>query len=128
MATNLSGEQILSALEQLSSAELERLVPRVIALGAARRAPHLSVDESRLLARIDECLPEKLMVKLRELEERRDDASLTEAEAAELLRLSDRVEYLHAQRMAALAELAKLRGKTLLAVMDQLGIRFPDNA
>jgi hypothetical protein len=39
MATNLSSDQILSALEQLSSAELERLVPRVIALGAARRAP-----------------------------------------------------------------------------------------
>jgi hypothetical protein len=128
MASNLSSDQILSALEQLSPAELEQLVPRVIALGAARRAPHLSPDESRLLARIDQCLPEKLKARLSELEERRDDGSLTEAEAAELLGLSDRAETLHAERLAALADLAKLRGTTLPVLMDQLGIRFPDNA
>jgi hypothetical protein len=35
---------------------------------------------------------------------------------------------LHAERLAALADLAKLRGVTLPALMDQLGIRFPDNS
>jgi len=128
MASNLSGEQILSALEQLSPAELEGLVPQIIALGASRRAPHLSPEESKLLARIDKCTPDDLKTRLSELEARRDDALLTGAEAAELLTLSNRVEKLHAERMAALADLAKLRGVTLPALMDQLGIRFPDNA
>ncbi|MGH9759566.1 MAG: STAS/SEC14 domain-containing protein [Blastocatellia bacterium] len=128
MASNLSSEQILSALEELSSAELERLVPRVVALGAARRAPHLNLDESKLLARIEERIPDDLKNRLSLLEAKRDDGSLTGAEAVELLRLSDRAETLHAERLTALAELAKLRGKTLPALMDQLGIKFPDNA
>src|SRR5580658_636724 len=123
MATNLSSEQILSALEELSPAELEGLVPRIIALGAACRAPHLSPEESKLLARIDECIPVNLKTRLSELEARRDDGSLTGGEPAELLTLSDRVERLHAERLAALADLAKLRGVTLPALMDQLGIR-----
>lgn len=46
MASNLSSEEILSALEELSPAELEGLVPRIIALGAARRAPHLSLTDA----------------------------------------------------------------------------------
>jgi hypothetical protein len=128
MASNLSTEQILSAMEQLSPAELEKLVPHVIALGAARRAPHLEPEESKLLERINEALPAELMTRLCELEARRDDSSLSEAEKEELLTLSDRAEQLHAERLAALADLARLRGTTLTALMDQLGIRFPENA
>jgi len=64
MASSLSTEQILSAMEQLSPAELEKLVPHVIALGAARRAPHLEPEESKLLERINEALPAELMARL----------------------------------------------------------------
>ena len=103
-------------------------MPRIIALGAARRAPHLSPDESKLLARIDECIPDSLKTRLSELEGRRDKGRLTGAETTELLALSDKVERLHAERLAALANLAKFRGMTLPELMNQLGIRFPDNA
>ena len=115
-------------MEQLSAAELENLVPRVIALRASRRAPHLDAEESKLLARVNEGLPDALKSRLSELEEKRDDDLLTEAEGEELLTLSDRVEQMHAERIEALAELAELRGTTLTALMDQLGIRFPENA
>lgn len=128
MASSLSTEQILSAMEQLSPAELEKLVPHVIAIGAARRAPHLEPEESKLLERINEALPADLMARLGDLQAKRDDSSLSEAEAEELLSLSDRAEQLHAERLAALADLARLRGTTLTALMDQLGIRFPENA
>jgi hypothetical protein len=128
MASNLSTDQILSAMEHLSPAELEKLVPRVIALGAARRAPHLDPEESKLLARVNAGLPADLKSRLAVLQKKRDTGSLTDAEAEELLTLSDRVEQLHAERLEALADLAKLRGTTLTALMDQLGIRFPDNA
>lgn len=128
MASNLSTDQILSAMEQLSPAELEKLVPRVVALGAARRAPHLEPEESKLLARVNVGLPPDLKARLGELEENRDAGSLSEAEAEELLTVSDQVEQLHAERLEALADLAKLRGTTLTALMGQLGIRFPDNA
>ena len=128
MASNLSTDQILSAMEQLSPAELEKLVPRVIALGAARRAPHLDPKESALLERVSEALPAELMARLRDLQEKRDTNSLSEPEAEELLVLSDRAEQLHTDRLMALADLATLRGITLTALMDQLGIRFPENA
>jgi len=125
MATNLSSEEILSALEKMDAAELEQLVPRVIALTASRRAPHLKPEESALLARINRALPEELKTRLDHLEEKRDEGSVTEAERAELLNLSDKAEQLHAERLGALAELAKLRGTTLPALMEKLGIRFP---
>jgi hypothetical protein len=128
MASNLSSDEILLALEEMNAAELEQLVPRVLALSAARRAPHLKPEESKLLARIDEGLPAELKSRLSELEEKRDNGSLSGAEATELLSLSDRAERLHAERLEALAELAKLRGMTLPALMDKLGIRFPENA
>jgi hypothetical protein len=128
MASNLSTDQIISAMEQLSPAELEKLMLRVIALQAARRAPHLEPEESRLLARINEGLPADLLARIGELEEKRDTDLLSEVEAEELLTLSDRAELLHAERLEALADLAKLRGTTLTVLMNQLGIRFPDNA
>ncbi|MEK6284506.1 MAG: hypothetical protein AABO57_02055 [Acidobacteriota bacterium] len=80
------------------------------------------------MERINEALPAELMARLCELEAKRDNSSLSEAEAEELLTLSDRAEQLHAERLEALADLAKLRGTTLTALMDQLGIRFPENA
>jgi hypothetical protein len=128
MASNLSSEEILSAIERMNAAELEEFVPRVIALNASRRAPHLKPEESKLLARIEQGLPAKLKARLGELEQKRDEGLLSEAEAGELLSLSDQAEQLHAERLAALAELAKLRGTTLPALMDQLGIVFPDDA
>jgi hypothetical protein len=74
MASNLSSDEILSALERMNAAELEKLVPRVIALSAARRAPHLKPEESKLLARIDEGLPAELKSRLSALEEKRDNS------------------------------------------------------
>ena len=128
MASNLSTDQILAAMEQLSPSELEKLVPQVIALGAARRAPHLAPEESTLLERINEPLPHALIGRLHDLQEKRDTNSLSESEAEELLKLSDKAEHLHAERVGALADLATVRGITLTALMDQLGLRFPENA
>ena len=51
--------------------------------------------------------------------------SITDAAYEELTRLTDRAEELHADRMAALVELAKYRGVSLAVLMDQLGIHFP---
>jgi hypothetical protein len=44
----------------------------------------------------------------------------------ELLALSDRIEVLHAERLAAIAELARLRQISLPEMMSQLGVRVLD--
>jgi hypothetical protein len=72
-------------------------------------------------------LPADERARLRALVEKRDDETITEGEWQELAALTDRLELLHADRLGALVELAKLRGVPLDEVMSQLGIQFPDS-
>lgn len=118
---------ILTTVRQMPIAELEQLVDQVIAIRAERVAPHLTADESVLLARINQGLSAEDRARMRALIEKRDDETIAAEEWRELAALTDRLELLHADRLAALAELAKLRGVTLDEVMKQLGIQFPDH-
>ncbi len=122
----ISNPQLSQVIEQLSLAELDRFADEVTALRARRHAPVLSRDESALFAIINQSLSETERFRLEELGEKRADETLTPEEHQELLRLQQRLEALHAARMKALADLAKLRGVTLTVVMEQLGIEFPD--
>lgn len=126
-SATLSTKQIISAATQLSLHELEQVFDRVLALRAEKKAAHLSAEESALLARINQGLPSELRQRITMLRTRREEESITDAEYAELTRLTDQAELLHAGRMAALAELAKLRGISLPGLMEQLNIQFPDN-
>lgn len=123
----LSTEQIISAVSQLSLQELERVFDQVLALQAERKAPRASEEEPALIARINQGLPEDLRARLSFLRARREDESITDAEYEDLTRLTLQAEELHAERMAAMVKLARLRGVGLPALMDQLNIHFPEN-
>jgi hypothetical protein len=123
----LSTTTILSAVSHLSLPELEQVFARVLALQAERKADHLSKEESILLNRVNKELSEELRERQTLLRARREDESISDKEYAELTKLTDQAEELHAARMAALVELAKLRGVSLPALMDQLGIQFPEH-
>lgn len=127
LQTAPSANAILTAVRQMPIAELERLVDQVIAIRAERVAPHLTADESALLARINQGLPAADRARLRALVAKRDDETITAGEWQELAALTDRLELLHADRLGALTRLAQLRGGTLDEVMSQLGIQFPDH-
>ena len=58
---------------------------------------------------------------------KRDTEELTEVEYTELASLTDRLEVLHADRIAALKTLAQHHGTTLDEVMHQLGVHLPDH-
>ena len=119
----LSPEQILEAVGQLSPEEIESFTQRLLELRARRVAPVVSADESPLLERINNALPPAKRARYAELLSRRDAATLTEAEHAQLLDLSDAVELLDAERLAALAELARLRGVRLADLIASLGTK-----
>ena len=123
----LSPEQIISAVSRLSLPELEQVFDYVLALQAERKAARLSAAESALLIRINQGLPSELCGRIAVLRARRENEVITDVEYEELTRLTDRAEELHADRMAALVELAKLRGVSLPVLMDQLGIHFPEH-
>ena len=131
MATSsdeLSAEQIISAVSHLSLPELQQVFDHVLAIQAERKASHLSTAESALLLRINQGLPPELRDRIAALTAKREDESITDAEYDELTHLADKAEELHAERMGVLCELATLRGIRLPVLMDQLGIKFPENA
>ncbi len=88
-------------------------------------SPHCGKVEADLLAAISLGLPEPLWQRYRFLVSRRINESLTAEEHAELIRLSDQIEQDHADRMANVASLARLRKVPLETLMSQLGIRPP---
>ncbi|HJQ25032.1 MAG TPA: STAS/SEC14 domain-containing protein [Blastocatellia bacterium] len=123
-----SAEQVISAISRLSLPEIQQVFDYLLAVQAEHRASHLSPTESALLSRINQGLPSELRDRIAALRAKHDDESLTVAEDEELTRLVDKVEELHAERIGALCELAKLRGIHLPVLMHQLGIHFPENA
>lgn len=125
--SNISADELLKAAEKLSLAELERFVGKVIEMQAHRKAPHLSSEESTLISRINVGLSPELKSRLNRLTARRESGTLTEEERRELIELTDQLEEIHAARLEAMSELARLRGVRLTTLMDQLGIHFPDN-
>lgn len=127
-ASQLSPEQIISAVSHLSPPELKQVLESLLALQAERNAPRLSAAESALLLRINQGLPDELRERITVLRGKREDEVITDAEYEELTQLTDRAEELHADRMAALVELAQLRGVSLPVLMNQLGIHFPEHA
>jgi 16S rRNA C967 or C1407 C5-methylase (RsmB/RsmF family) len=122
---HLSRRDLLKATEQLDAAEFQQFVADVLGLRARRQAPHLSATESELLLIVNRGLPENLRERYRELIGKRRQQTLAPAELEELLRLTDQVEQLEADRLAALSELAQLRQTTLPTLMANLGLRAP---
>jgi len=80
-----------------------------------------------LLLAINRGLPAKLAERYRALSSRRRSETLTPEEHQELLKLTEEVERLQAERIKHLAELARLRGKPLGALMEELGVRPSPN-
>ncbi|HUE74625.1 MAG TPA: hypothetical protein VMP01_27405 [Pirellulaceae bacterium] len=115
-------DSLLDAVGKLPPDELNAFVEQVIRLRAQTIAPSLGCRESELMQLINAGLPSPEAARYQELKERRDAELLTPREHAELLELSDRIEELNADRIAALAELAQLRGVSLRQLMDQLEI------
>jgi hypothetical protein len=117
----LSPDQLLAAVEQLGAEELDQFLGKIVALWA-RRHGRLSAAEKQLLETINAPLPGELRRRYDELKARRDAETLTPAQHRELLRLSDQVEALQAERVKALAEMARRRNTTLTRLLKELGL------
>ncbi len=118
-------DELLKAVDKLSQPELEQFVFQVIALRAKRQAPSLSRAESDLLLKINEGVPSDVQKRYNELIAKRQAETCTPDEYEELLRLTQQVERSEVRRVEYLAELARLRGTSLTALMASLGIQPP---
>ena len=119
---HLSSEQLLNAARQMPRREFNRFVEDVLRLRANHERGKLSVAESELLSKITQPVPADMRQRYDELLARRDDRTLAPDEEQELLRMTDQVELLEAERMKRLIELAQLRQVSLDEVFQQLGL------
>jgi hypothetical protein len=127
LQAEVSRDALLEAVEQLSPPELDQFVAEVLKLRSRRGPARLGAPESELLSRINRGFPDGLGGRYAELIARRRDESLTPEEHQELLQLTAESERIEGDRLSALAELARLRGIPLRALMDDLGIPTPSD-
>ena len=118
-------DDLLNAVRQLSVPELERFSAFVLRLQAQQKAVSLSPGESALLLKINTGLGAETQARYDQLIAKRRSETLTNDEYAELLRLTQQAEQIDGQRVEALVELAKLRNVPLKTVMQQLEIQTP---
>ena len=120
--TTVSSEALLQEVSQFSDAALDRFFDQILRLRAERRAPHLSEQETELLLKINTPLPEQTWKRYTTLYAKMRADSISKTEYAGLLKLIDVVEMDNTERIGQLIELANLRGTTLEALMESLGI------
>jgi hypothetical protein len=124
----VSPKELLKAVGQLDIHDLDRFVAEVITLQAQRKARSLPEEEATLLVKINQGIAPEIQSRYALLIEKRRTERLTPEELDELRCLGEQVERLESERIGYLAELARLRGMTLDALIDELGIQAPDHA
>ena len=92
---------------------------------ALDKPPALSKEETELLLKINEGLPEEVQLRYNELLIKQSEETMTEAEHKELVQLIPRVEAKGAERMRYLIQLAQLWNISVDEVMERLGIKPP---
>ena len=86
------------------------------------KVSRLSKKETELFLIINQSLPAEQQQRIEALTEKMEFESITDAEQAELLRLTDAMESGQVKRLRAVAELAKVRNVSLGEMMRQLGL------
>jgi hypothetical protein len=112
-------DESLKVVGQLNAGELEQLMSQVISLRAKRKSPGLSKKETELLLKINKELPVKTQKRFDELNKKRQAETLTPSEHKELLSLIERIEKSDSVRIGHMAELARIRGISLIDLMKE---------
>jgi hypothetical protein len=119
-------EDLIDSAEQLKLAQLEELINRLQELRQQRLVKRLPADESELVDKINNWLPTDTQEQLSALIAKRDAGTLPPQQQNELTALLEKAKEAHTKRIELLTELAGYRGASLTALMNDLGMRFPD--
>jgi hypothetical protein len=104
LQANLSTDDLIRAVDQLTPGELDTIVRQVLTLRARLQVHSLSAAETGQLQRINQGFSREQRDRYQAVIDHRDARMLTPDEHAELLRLTDQVEQAEADRAAALVE------------------------
>lgn len=111
---------IIREAERLDNRALDDLIAQVTLLRVRREAN--PDPEASLLSKINKGLPLVQVVRLRELNQKRQQQALADEEREELIQLVTKTEQLNVNRLRHLTQLARLRNISVRELMWQLGI------
>ncbi len=126
--TEIAFNELLNVVKQLDTVELEKLTAEVISLQAHRNTASYSKQESELILKINQGLPTTTQQRFNQLQTKRQAEQLNAQEQQELIDITEQQEHIDAERIKLIAELGKLRGNSIDAVMQSLGIETPKYA
>lgn len=116
-----SRQKAINLIEKLSQEKLPAVIQLLELLAETTKPPDETTnEEARLLAIIRQHLPRLEQAKLKDLRQRCERETLTEADSQELLHYEDKQEQLRVTRLSALMELAKLRNIDLLTLNREI--------
>lgn len=119
----LTSKDLLQAVEQLNTPELEEFTQNVLLLQAQRHTSLSETTEEELLERINQKIDESFQKRYKKLIAKRQAEILTQQELGELLSMTDQMEARNVMRLKALIQLAALRGTSLDLIMKALNIQ-----
>jgi len=114
----LSSEQLLKAVEQLTQPNLEQFVCQLVVLRTHKKAACLLKNEAQLFLQTQQDITDDNNEKSID---KREVEILTKEEYQALLYLGEQIDRLQAQRIEYMAELAKIHGISLTKLMENLG-------
>lgn len=123
LEAQLSKEDLLQAVEQLTNSEIEEFMQNLMAFRAKKIISNLSNKETELLLKINQILDEKTQENYQLLIKKRQKEELNNNEYEELLRLTESIEKYQNKRLKYLVELGNLRGCSLEKLMEELEIK-----
>lgn len=120
--TSPAVSDLLDSAKQLQHNDFEDFVSSMLALRAKRIAPVLSQEETVLLEKIYEKLPDDVLNRYQYLTELRKNNNISEEEYEELMDLVKQTEAYNVERLKHIVALASLRKVTVPDLMKQLGL------
>ena len=114
--------QVIDDLARLTARQLETVIEHASLLRLQKRKTVMSTRESELLRVINRGLGAEKRTRLDQLQEKLRQETIHPRERQQLLRISDELEKLGAQRLKALIELAAVRKTSVPKLMSALGL------
>jgi hypothetical protein len=114
--------QVMDDLARLTARQLELVIERASVLRLQKRKAVMSTRESDLLRVINRGLNAAKSARLDQLQEKLRQEIIRPRERQQLLRLSEELEKLGAQRLEALMELAVVRKTSVPKLMLEMGL------
>lgn len=114
-------KEVLNNISKLKESDLEKFLMQVGVILARKKASSLPKEESNLLKKINNSLPEITRIRYQTLRKKQQENKLTTNERTELLNLVEVVENADVKRLKAMIMLSQIKNTTLDTLTKELG-------